>query len=146
LLPALKGPQRCSRHDGLHIFKNGALTSAKHSFWGGSKTVLQPKRCSYLDGMHTSHVHDLCVLCHTRHPEPPESNMSTPLKDVDHFRTSQSLIPSRMLRFRTFWSLLGPAGAFWSLLEALLGLPVASRCLLEPPGALQHGLNTKENT
>jgi hypothetical protein len=31
-----------------------------------------------------------------------------------------------MLHFRTFWGLLGPAGAFWCLLEALVGLPGAS--------------------
>jgi hypothetical protein len=66
------------------------------------------------------------------HLEPPESNMSTPLNDFVFFRASQSLIANRLLRFRTFWSLLWPAGAFWGLLQAL----GAAWCFLMPPGTI----------
>jgi hypothetical protein len=85
-------------------------------------------------------------LLDIRHRETLARNMSTPLKDFGHFRASLPLIATRMLRFRIFWSLLGPVGAFWGVLAALWGLPGAASCLLEASGALQLGLNAQENT
>jgi hypothetical protein len=96
--------------------------------------------------MHILHGHDLSGFLEKRHLETPESKMSTPLKDCGHFRASQSLVARRVLLFRTFWSLLGLAVAFWGLLEALWGLLGAASCLLEPSGTPQLGLNAKEHT
>jgi sensor domain CHASE-containing protein len=55
-LPVFNGPKRHSRFDGVHIFQNDALASAKRSF-----SVSQPpffsERRSRLDGVHILHVH-----------------------------------------------------------------------------------------
>ena len=76
----------------------------------------------------------LLAKCHL---EPLPSKMCTPLKDFGHFGASWLLVAMRMLRFRIFWSLLGPGMASWGLLATLLGVPGASSCLLEASGALQ---------
>jgi hypothetical protein len=53
-LPVFKVPNRRSRFDGVHIFKIGALASAKHEF-----SAISSKRRSRHDGVHILHVHDL---------------------------------------------------------------------------------------
>ena len=136
LLPVFKGPKRCSHFGGVHIFKNDALASAKRSF-----SVSQP---SFLhNGVLASTACTFCMfmtcafLLAKCHLETLPSKMCTPLKDFGHFGASWLLIGMRMLRFRIFWSLLGPGMASWGLLATLLGVLGASSCLLEASGALQ---------
>ena len=145
LLLVTKGPKRCSRLDGVHIFKSDALASAKRLFSVSQSPFLQngalaSTACTFCMFMTCVILLDKC------HREALASKMSTPLKDFGHFGASRPLIAMRMLRFRIFWSLLGPGRVFWGLLAALWGVPCVASCLLEASGALQLGLNAKEHT
>jgi hypothetical protein len=77
-------PKRHSRFGGVHIFKNGALASAKDSFSVSHPPFLQngalaPTACTFCLFM-------TCGLLFDQfHLETLERNMSTPLKDFDHF-------------------------------------------------------------
>ena len=145
MLPVFKGPTRRSRLDGVHIFKNDALASAKRSFSESQPSFLQNgalalTACTFCMFMTCVFLLEKC------HRETLPSKMCTHHKDFGHFGASRPLIAMRMLRLRIFWSLLGPGRACWGLLAALWGVPGAALCLLEASGALQLGLNAKEHT
>ena len=134
----------------MHIFKNDALASTKRSFSMSQSSfwqngALASTACTFCMFMTCAF---LLAKCHL---EPLPSKMCTPLKDFGHFGASWLLVAMRMLRFRIFWSLLGPGMASWGLLATLLGVPGASSCLLEASGALQleierPGSNTHTHT
>jgi hypothetical protein len=104
-LRVFKGPKRRSRLDGVHIFKNDALASAKRSFSVSHPSFLQ-------NGALASTACTFCMcltyifLLEKSHCEALPSKMCTPLKDFGHFGASRLHIAMRMLRFTIFWSLL----------------------------------------